>query len=319
MPQFSAFAPFSMLDFSSKPTHLEAVYGSISDNVRGAYDLTPGTHTEASVYARACAVADGLYALDRANNQRDPLKCIEMLPGLERDYGIVPPATATLLERQQAVAAKMLLSNASSLVNLGNALRAELGSDFIAVRPFTAADRTLSASTPVGNFTDVNLPIKQITILDPVPVGTCTVRYQTADTSAPPVTLLKNDSLIVQPDNSGLREVVTVSAVASGTFTATFTKGHDTGCMASTQNFPGWWSTQCMLLVILKAAAEIDTNKQQIVHQLMQAATRGVVTWSIVAPSSPGALSLGPFTLGDATLGQLGPVPIGTLSFTPSP
>lgn len=314
MPLFSAFTPLGALAFSSGPPHGEVVYESMARNLNGTFDMTPGTHAEASTYARSRSIARGMYATDRAKNQTEPLKCIEMLPGLERDYGIVPNANDTILQRQQAIAARQLASLGASLLNVESSLRTLLGSDFVTVRPYSAADRTLSASTPSGNFTPIDQPPKVISILDPVPIGTATVRYTTADPIALPVTLLVNDSVAIQPGNSGLVEIVTVSAVGAGTFTATFAKGHDTNCVATTGNFPNWWSTQCHLLVVVSAAASLDAEKTRKVHDLMQRTVRGVYTWNVVAPS--GAGTLGPFTLGDANLGQLGTVPIGTLSYT---
>lgn len=321
MPLLSTFTPFGSLMFSYRPSRAHAIYDAMIRNLGGAFDTTPGTHVEASVYARARSIARARNAVDRANNQYDGAKAIEMLPGLERDYGIVPKETDTLLTRQQNVAAAQILSRGGATYQgLYNALLALLGSSFLALRAPASGDVHLSSSpSPVGNFTNPALPIQQLVFPDPIAPGSNVVaRYQNADPTQAPVSLQAGAGLIVDPGNSGRIEAITIGSVGVGTITATFANGHDVGTLASTQNFANWWSTQRTLLVIVAAdGTATDPTKVGQINRFMDRACRGVTQWAIAIGNTTGPHQVGttgPFVIGGSGLGT---TTLGSISYGP--
>lgn len=326
MPLLSMFTPCGMHAFSSKPSHAQAIYDAMANNLGGAYDLTVGEYNEASLYARAMSVARARYTLERAGNQYDPMRAIEMLPALERDWGVVPGETDGLLDRQIAVAAKQLVSRGSRPENLATLLTKLLGADFIKVRVHTPAEVTPNYA--VSNFTRLDVPPKVVKLTTPICVdlGSVTaVAYENLDKTSAPISLIKGDSLMVQPENQGLAEVVTVVAAGAaaaaypGTsltgvpvsqiFAAQFTKSHDVGAVATTQNYPLWQSNQRSILIVVSHAAVLNAEKRRRINELMEATLTAGTTWGIVEPNGT---SIGPFTIGVTPIGTtcIGTIPL---------
>lgn len=321
MPLCSAFTPCGQLELSSKPSMAESVYRAMVSNLGGQYDLTVGGHEEATVYARARSIARGMQAQRRAGNNALPLKCIELLPLQEAGYGIVPGETDTLLARQQALAAQMLISRGAVNENVEALLRAIVGADFVAYRMLLDSEvATWPADPSVGPGTFLReggaTQPKYVKFTDPVTtVGVpITVYYTALDTTQGPVVLAKGDVMTVQLENLGLSERVTVASVGSDAaglwFTATFTNPHDIGASAIVGSVPVWISTRRFALIIVKTASALDAEKCRRIDEMMGRVARGVSTWAIVQPSSPGATTIGPFTLDSSPLGA---VPVGTL------
>ncbi len=319
MPKFSAFTPFGMLAFSSKPSHAENIYRSLVDNLVGAFDMSKGTHTEASAYARAMSLARAQYTLERAGNQSDPLKATEILPNLERDFDVRPPLSAGLFDRRTFLAAQYRLPRGGVYTNVRATLQALLGTDFLAYRLLTDAEAVDYPADPLSstevNAQRVDVPGRFLQLTQPIiSTGLVWADYENLDTTSGDNLLNVGDVVMVQPENSGLAERVTVTQVqgASATrqFRAVFTKPHDVGAIVTTTNWPYWWSTKRFALIVLKAASALDADKRRKVDELMAKLARGVSQWAIVQPSSPGATTVGPFTL---------PAPLGTVTLGPVP
>lgn len=319
MPRFSAFTPFGMLKFSGKPSLGERVYRSMTAAKSKAFDLQQGSYMEAKIYAQSMGIARARLALERAENQQDPLKCIEMLPHLEKDWGVVLGANDTILQRQAAVAAKMLLVRGARREAIEEGLRTILGSDFVMLRETPQAEATSLASAS-QTFTRPEIQAKTIRLTSPVGKirtlfipYTCEVFYEGVNGD---VLVQAGDRLTVQPENSGLKEVVTVSSANSKSFIAVFSKTHDVGAYATTINYVDWASTRRTMYIIVKSAAAVDAPTVRRINEFMSRADRTVSTWHIVRATTDGATTLGPMTLGASPLGA---VPVGSFNIVPTP
>ncbi len=195
MPQLSAFTPCGALALSSAPSYVEKFYRQLALLLSAnaytndqAFDLTPGGYLEAWVYATARGLARHVLMLERAGNQVDPSKCLELLPLLEMDYQLVPGPKDSWLTRQQALAAAMLLPSGGTTQTIIAGLQALLGSDFVAYVP--APSTTVYPSNPgngPGQFLDVRAPLRFLQLVDPVvQTGSQWCAYEALDTSAVP-------------------------------------------------------------------------------------------------------------------------------------
>lgn len=339
MPITSAFTSFGMLRFSSKPSRHRAIYDALKVAIGGdagphgggqassVYDLSIGTHQEAKLYATAhgLAMADGQQ--ERAGNQALPLKCVELLPSIERDYLLVPGPYDTIAQQQANLQARKLLPGGAILSNIVAGLRLILGTDFLAVRTITLAEGGGAVpSTPVSdarvNARLPDVPAKWVQLTEPVTTlaAPFAVGYGNLDpTITSPVLLAVGDVVMVQAGNTALMEKVTVSAVSAAgapqRFTATFAKSHDVGAVVTTMDWPWQVNPSRIYLVIVTAAAAKDAERRRKVDEFMARVVRGPSQWATVKPTTPGALTVGP----DALPFTLGAVPIGSLAFTLSP
>jgi hypothetical protein len=262
-------------------------------------------------------IARGRLALERAENQQNPFKCIEMLPHLEKDWCVVPGESDTLLERQAAVAAKMVLVRGARREALEEGLRAILGSNFISLRE-TYQDEVSAITSAAQTFTRPEIVAKNVRFTSPVGklsaspfFFSCTVYYEGIGGD---VVLQKGDILTVQPENSGLKEVVTVIAADEKSFDANFKNTHDIGAYATTANYVDWASTKRTLYVVAKTAAVINAPTVRKINDFLSRACRGITTWHIVQPTTDGSTTMGPFTLDSSPLSM---VPTGLVSIVP--
>lgn len=321
MPKFSAFTPFGMLKFSSAPSRGELIYRSMYAMKADAFDLSVGGYHEAKVYAQSMGIARGRYALERAFNNQNPLKAIELLPALEKNWAVIPSETDTLLDRQLAVAARMMLVRGATREAVTAGLQAILKTHFIALRTFNVNEAVVEE--PTGSFGPTfarhDLPFKVIRLTGPVAhlsVPT-TVPYTNADPTAGPILVQKDDVFMVQPENTGLAEVVTIISATDTDLTAIFQHSHDVDSFATTQNWVNWTSTQRIYMIVVDNYAALDAETVRRVDDFMGKASRGVSSWDIVQPTSPGASTVGPFTL---DVSALGTVPLAQLPIlTPVP
>lgn len=309
MPKFSAFTPFGMLKFSSAPSRGERIYRSMYAAKAGAFNLATDSYQEAKVYAQAMGIARGRYALERAFNNQNPFKSIELLPSLEKNWSVIPSETDTLLDRQLNVAARMMLVRGAPREAITAGLQTILTTHFIALRTFLPGE--VVTEQPAGTsgplFARHDLPFKLIRLTGAVAhlLAPTTVPYTNADPSAGRILVQKGDVFMVQPENTGLAEVVTVISATADDLTATFTKAHDIDAYATTQNWVNWTSTQRIYLIVVDAAAAIDTETVRRVNDFMSKVSRGVSQWDIVEPTTPGALTYGPFTLDVSPVGMV--------------
>ena len=322
MPITSAHTPYGMLRFQRSISPAEKIYRSMRNSLQNAFDVTRGTDTEAEIYATARELAREGMALMCAGNQARGLTATSCLNNLEADFGITPGARDDLNTRRQRVHAKEAAAQGNSLAAMVAALRALLGKSFLAVRVLTSAEATVTPVTPLGDVRVAARPVTTIPryaqLVDPVCVtGTPVwVTYSNLDSTTGEVDFIVGDTPMVQGENYGLGEQVTVLAVqgvgSARQFQATFTNSHDIGASVTTADWPVGTSTGSTYLIVVLAAASIDTNQRRLVDEYMASAVCGVDTWAIVQPTTPGALTIGPFTLGTSPLGA---VPLGTTAF----
>jgi hypothetical protein len=313
VPRFSAFTPFGQLAFTSKPSHAETLYRAIVGAIGPSFDSSAGTHVEASSYARARALARARATLDRAGHQRDPRKTGELLPSLERDFGLTAAATATVHERRRALAVRMLLACGAGRANVEAALRDLLGDDFVAYRTLRATEVQTWPPAPAlgpGVFADPRVPAKVFLLQSAIAYpGIATFRYKRPgrDDGA---RLAANDVAAVQIENGAVAEHVTILSVrdVAGeelSASASFSRPHSAGASIVVGPTPLWTSTQRYALVVVRSARDPEVRRR--VHDLMERIARGVSQWAIVEPETPSRV--GPFTcatpLGTTTLGAV--------------
>jgi hypothetical protein len=293
---------------------------------KGGPDLSVGTHAEAKIYAQARGLARAALTMVRANNQYYFSKATEMLPGLEKDYGITPGALDDLTTRRRRGAALEKLFAGGSVPSISSGLRTLLGSAFLGIRSLAPVETVVTPTVPFGsaklNATNTGSPPKFLKLVDPVlQTGTPVwVTYTNLDATIAETRVTVGAQFMVQPENTALAELVTIAAIqgagATRQFQATFTNVHDVGANVTNMDWPAQISTQRLLLIVVTAAASIDPNQRRLVDEFMAKAATGVTDWAIVQPTTPGALTIGPFTLGSSPLGA---VPIGSLAFALSP
>lgn len=144
------------------------------------------------------------------------------------------------------------------------------------------------------------------------------VAYENWNRSAVEENVVKGDVLILNPDNYGLVERVTVlEASGSGDerkFKAAFQSPHSANCYATTGPVPLWTNTKRHVLVVVKAAAAIDPAIVARVDELLRRLMRGPTTWALVQETTPGAGTVGPFKVGETLGSPLGAVPIQSIT-----
>jgi hypothetical protein len=300
MPLLSCFTPCGFLELTSEPSCGEQIYDAMIANLGGNYDVEQGTHVEASVYARAMAFGELRYLLEHAGAQIDPWQLSECLAYREGEYGIIPTPGETLEERRAAVAAAMVLPLGARKSAVDEALSRLLGSAFVGLRN-TAPSEIVNYPTDLGdqpmNLQLPTVPRKLVRLTNGVSTDLGVpqaVAYTAVDPSD--AVILVGDVLTIEPEIDGQTEVVHCSSppVVPGTFVATFTKGHEPGCYATTQPYPYWTGTQRASLVFLTDAAGIDPVLRARAHALLARIMRGVSTWGLVQGTGGTA---GPFTL----------------------
>jgi len=297
MPAFSAFTPLGLLAFSGAPSKGEKIYRALRANAGGTTVYAATGHHDAKLYAQAMTFARAHATAARMGLQARPTKATDLLPILEEDYRVAVPADATLSERRAAVAARARLSRGAARQHVESALTALLGADFTAL--LTNATPDLFPADPeasvIGLWAKPTVERKLVRLTSSVAILGSPVVCTYEDVTGESPTIHVGEKLIVQPENVALAERVTVTAAGAGTFTATFTKSHDVGSLASTSPWPLWVSSIRHALVHVASAASSNAETRRKINDLMSRAARVVSTWSIVG-------SLGPFTLDESTL-----------------
>jgi hypothetical protein len=280
----------------------------------------PASFADCFAYALALAVARGATLLERAFGQMLPSDVTDLLSAQEDEYGLIPAPTASITTRRKALAARMLLPGGAGRLNVENALKALLGSRFVAYRTTAPAERGMwppALGSGPQNLATPDVARKLVRIVKPISVGLGapqTVAYTPVEPLAPPGTphtLQIGDRVLVEPEIVARAEVVTVEdLVANGlpAFKAVFNQAHEPGSWATTMPFPIWTSTQRYALVVLDAASALDPEVRRQVHELMDRIARGVSTWAIVQATAPS--QAGPFLLDKSPLGA---TPLGAI------
>jgi hypothetical protein len=106
-----------------------------------------------------------------------------------------------------------------------------------------------------------------------------------------------------------------IAAGASTVFQAKFLNPHDVGASVLAGNFPYWWSTQRLNVVVVTAAAAVDPTTRAKVDAFLGKALRGVSQWAIVAGTPTPGTSGG--TYGGISAGYpQGTQTLGTFTYT---
>lgn len=320
--QLSDFSPFGLLEFGAEQSPAETIYRSYVDlSPPGAID---DPHQEASFYARAIGQAISAVTLQRAENQSKVRKASELIHLLERDYEVEPLPTDTLSQRQGRLCAVAKLSSGNAGGNFHAALRDLLGADFLGLYvapPESVETWPATVGAAPTHCADVRVPPREVVL--GLPIGLLStpieVPYSNLDPNADEQLLVAGDVVVVDAGNTGLAEKVTIASVAgtvgARTLTATFTKPHDDATIATTADWPMLVSTKRFVYVIVTASIATDPVRRAQIDALclrLRAATQ----WAIVAPSTPGSLTVGPMVLGETT--PLGTAPIEPFTFMPS-
>ncbi|HEY3254600.1 MAG TPA: hypothetical protein VGJ91_11650 [Polyangiaceae bacterium] len=305
MPYPSRFTPYGMLSYSSRQTHARAIYDVLVEGVGDSFDTDPDGLEAARLYATAMVLGSAQYQLDRAGNNRRPLKATELLGLLEKDYQIVPAPDATLNERRRELAARARISKGNRRGAMEYALRTLLGDDFIEFRTVSVAQAVSSPAEPaaIGAYPPRGTAKKTLRIAVPISqVGVpISVPFAAVGESQLPIA---GERYSVDPDTHCPNiESVTLAAVSGLTLTATFSKPHGAGAVATNSN-PAWISNKRYVTVVVTLPAAKDPEKRRKIHEFMERAARGVTQWAI-AQSTPGF-----FTCDHAALGLTDCVPV---------
>ena len=315
MPRFSAFTPFGVLRFSSAASEVENQYTALGLQLDGAFDPAD-PNNEAEKYATSRHLARINLTLQRAGNQRNVNKCLELLPLREADFIASHGPNDCPLQRQQRLAAAKLLPAGGTAANIRTALASMLGPAFLGLR-IVAQSEALN-DLPASTFQSLTIESKWVRLVLPVAVtGLQWASYANIDTTNPtPVILGTGDRVTVQGEHNAQAEPVTVASTQVTTagvqqFQATFANAHDAGATVTTMPFPRWTSTRCMLFVEVTPAASVSALLRAQIDALMAKMTRGFVQWATVAVGTQTAGIVGFFIVGTSPLGTttLGSMP----------
>jgi len=324
MPRLSCFTPLGLLRLQSTPSEGQKIYDALTASLGKPgenYALTPGSREDAWCYATAIALGVAHLTLLHAGLQIDPSCVFEYLADREAEWGLVPPPTATVLQRRAALAAAELLPRGARREAVVAALAALLPNDFVFYRTTKPAEIALypaALGDQPQNLQVPTVPRKLFQLGQPISANLGTpqavqYRYLPNETAQP--VLLVGDKVVVDPDDLNRAEVVTVMAApAFGTFTATFQNPHNPGVVISTAPFPLWTSTQRSDLIVTSPAAAVDPTDRALIGNLLARILRGVSTWQVAAVTSGGSAggTTGPFLVGESPVGA---TTLGMVSF----
>ena len=343
MPKLSLFTPLGLLKLSAKQSPAESFYGQMRAALGDQFDLSEGTHVEASLYARAMALGRAATLLEHAGDQAYPATITELIPSREAEYGIVPGPLDSIADRRAALGAAALLPKGATITALEETFGVLLGDDFLGVRP-TPSPEAVNYPTNLGdqpmNLQTTRVERKFVRVIDAVTLGapgSFTLRYAALDENEPtliaslddlekPISttrLLVGDVLVLDSETPTRTEVVTVTASANDfygdpdicyrTFTATIANTHAAGFSGTTMPFPLWASSKRHYMIALTDTAAVDAEKRRKANDLAARLFSCVATWSVVAGEVTGGVGLaGPFTVGE---GLLGVTPLGSMYF----
>lgn len=314
MPLLSVFTTCGLLELSGRRPYAQSTYEALKASLGGQLSTEEGTHMEGFLYALAMAAARVHQTQQRAAKQRVALTASDGLADLERDYGLTPSPFDTVHERQVALSVRKRVPAGGTVVNIENAIRDVIGAEHF--ERYYAYDATTAALWPAAlgdapmNLQLPSVPRKLVAITQNISIGLGApqaVTYETlvgdalamdatTEEGAQSDALLVGDVLVVGGGASGLEERVTVQAVGTGTFTATFAKAHGAGTVGTTAPWPAWSSSRRHALIVVDAATAADPESRRKIDEVMRRMARGVSRWDIVE-GAVGATS-GPFNPG---------------------
>lgn len=313
MPRFSAFSQHGAQRFSSRKPHGQLIYEDRMRNAGAgkAFSDEWGGLFSAEMYADAMLEGTTRHFLERVGSQFRPTKAVELLPFLEKKFGVVTTRTATIHDRQTAVAAAAKVSRGARRENILAVLTALLGADFLWYYTVPAASATVSSATPgaVGNYPKpgsygqvIRLTAAALAVGYAVSVPYEYVAGYTEQLKA-------GQMLWVDGGDLGRAETVTLTGASDTEITAIFAKTHQPGALATSSRAPFLVSNKRHNVIALSSTAVRDPEKRRQVHKQLRKLLRSVSTWTLTEETSSGVA--GPFKVG---VGKLGITPIGTVA-----
>lgn len=297
---FDRFSPFGIWGFTAATSPCELVFDALVDS-NG--DATSGPVAIAVSYAMAMGLGVASLQFQKANEQRNGDTCTDLLSDMEHNYLLYPSATASMFERQEALSSAQSAIEGATHGAIDSALTAALGSYYISHD---------TVETPVFykasyDVSPPETPVKLVQITEYILPGSQIVSYTRIrdDGNA----LVVGDILTISP--IGRHEVVTVTSVGAGTFTATFALTHESGDYATTQSIPVWNSTARHYVIFVTTAALSDNEALARANLAMRRLVPSVSTWAITDPDTVDPTISRPWTVGG---GLIGLTPLGTVT-----
>jgi hypothetical protein len=308
---FSAFTAWGMLEFSSAPPRAQSIYESLVSMNGGNFDDTFSGPMCAEWYAIAMAAGAARDTLERGENQADPLTVHEMLPVQEGMYGLAPGPFDSANDRRATLAARYAVAMPPTQMNVTQALRLLLGSDFVAWVP-NPVNTPSPTAIPTAICKQVTARFKLITLTRPVLIVGSPQMVPYAAKDGDPAELQDQEVVVIDPGLSGIQEAVTVlGPPIGGCFRAQFTRGHAAGALGFTGSFPNWSSFKKNSLVVVKHDKAHDPVIRAKVNDLLSRMLSGTATWDVVQENTtPG--TAGPFRVGQPCIGT---APIGLTTY----
>jgi hypothetical protein len=304
LPKFSAFNPFGALRFSSRPSHGEKFYREIVKALGNGKNYTTDFNSlaMARVYAQSMAFGRCQYTLERAGSQFRPSRALELLPALEKEYGLVPDSTASIGERRAELAIAAWIARGGRRSNVEAILTELFGAAFVTYVTIPTANAVISPTNAATRGVYAAPGSPRAAFRTSVAVSrtgtTVTISAQLlAGTGAVPE---PGSRVVIDPGDPGRVEAVSViSATLAGatlSLTATFAHAHNAGVILATGRHPNLVSTKRRNLFLLSPAAVRDNANRRRLNKAAHRLVRAVSTWSMTDGS-------GPFRVGHGRLG----------------
>lgn len=310
MPRFSAF---QSTHFTSEPSHQEKIYDEMVRLLGSGQNYTDDFDSlaMARIYAFAMAFGRVKYELERAGSQFSPDKALDLLPALEREYGLVPEQGATVSERRRDLAVAMRVARGARRTNVESVLAELFGSAFIKYITIPVANAVLSTSTPAarGVYDLPGTPRTIWRLTHAISLTFTPVAIELEIVAGDRVAPEPGRRVVIDSGDHGRVEAVTVATAAFVgptlmSLTATFTKAHTAGTLLATGRHPNLASTKRRNLFLMSADAVRENKKRRKLHRNAHRLLRGVSVWAATDGS-------GPFKVG---VGRLGITTIGTVT-----
>lgn len=327
---YSLFAPKGLAQYRAGKPLAQALHEtalmlfSKHGAEQGGFNTDPGSLVDLFSFSLAITLARAARTLDRADEERFAASAYYLFAKLEAEHGLRPGADDRLHTRHAALADAKRAPRGNARAELEQQLRDLLGDDYVGLHIPSGAEIEIWPAD-LGDrpqlLAEASIDRKLVQIIPAISANLGSpqyVQYTQIDPAdiADEHTLTIGDQLVVEPENLGRAEVVTVEALAIGEgevfFRATFNQAHEPGCWAAQMPFPAWTSTQRHVLLGVTADAIEDAEVRRKVDVLLTKILTGVTTWSTCGMSGPG--TIGPWTIGDPQLGQIGHNPIGIIT-----
>jgi hypothetical protein len=314
MPKFSSFQPFGHLRFSSKRPHGETIYNDKLRNC-GADENFQGPVYRGKLFCDAMLSAGIRYFLERIGAQFDPRQADQLLPVHEREYGLVPNASATMSQRREDLFRYRRLKPDARASSVGQTLFDLLGDKFANYR--TQRNEETGTLAEIEQAARYNTDFDALMVPPSVPIQIGRVRRALHDKSSrrklfeidwlfgKPTPLSVGQRIIIDAGRWRQSEIVAIKeTLGESQYRAVFRRAHVEGAIVLTGLFPLTWSPKRRHFLTLEYPWAADPETRRKINSTMRVITRGVSTWQTM----DGEESVGPFTVGG---GRIGITPIG--------